>query len=144
MTHDEMIDLLSLIAARDNRKIGQTTVAVWLEDIGDLAFTDAREAVAAHYREEPGVWLMAAHVRTRVRKTRAARLHDFQYTPVPGDDSTTVYLAALREQRQAVADGRREPAPELPAGQSRPVQALRIGKAVAPLTDAERAREAAR
>jgi hypothetical protein len=119
VNHDEMVDLLTLIAARDNRTVGQTTVAVWLEDIGDLAYADAREAVAAHFREEPGVWLMAAHVRQRVKKIRAARLHDFQYVPVPGDENTAVYLAALREQRAAVADGRREPAPALPPGADR-------------------------
>jgi hypothetical protein len=51
------------------------------------------------------VWLMAAHVRQRVKKIRAARLHDFQYVPVPGDENTAVYLAALREQRAAVATG---------------------------------------
>lgn len=119
MNHDEMVDLLTLISARDNRTVGQTTVAVWLEDIGDLNFTDAREAVAGHFREEPGVWLMAAHVRQRVKKIRAARLHDFQYVPVPGDENTSVYLAALREQREAVADGRREPAPALPPATDR-------------------------
>lgn len=127
MNHDEMVDLLTLIAARDNRNVGQTTVAVWLEDIGDLAFTDAREAVAAHFREEPGVWLMAAHVRQRVKKIRATRLHDFQYVPVPGDENTAVYLAALREQREAVASGRREPAPALPPAspeQQRELKAL--------------------
>lgn len=120
MNHDEMVDLLTLIAARDNRAVGQTTVAVWLEDIGDLPFDDAREAVAGHFREEPGVWLMAAHVRQRVKKIRAARLHDFQYVPVPGDDDTRVYLQALREQREAVASGHREPAPApaLPPGAS--------------------------
>lgn len=118
MNHDEMVDLLTLIAARDNRAVGQTTVAVWLEDIGDLPFDDARRAVADHFREEPGVWLMAAHVRQRVKKIRAARLHDFQYVPVPGDDDPRVYLEALRTQREAVASGLREPAPALPAGTS--------------------------
>jgi hypothetical protein len=116
MTPDQIVDLLSLISARDNRTVGQATVAVWLEDIGDLDFDDARQAVAAHFREEPGVWLMAAHVRQRVKKIRADRLHDFQYVPVPGDENTAVYLAALREQREAVASGRREPAPALPPG----------------------------
>jgi hypothetical protein len=119
MTGEEVIDLLSLIAARDNRTVGKTTVAVWVEDIGDLDFADARQAVAAHFREEPGVWLMAAHIRRRVRKIRAERLHDFRYVPVPGDENTAVYLAALREQREAVASGRREPAPALPPGADR-------------------------
>lgn len=125
MNHDEMVDLLSLIAARDNRNVGQTTIAVWLEDIGDLDFDDARAAVSAHFREEPGVWLMAAHVRQRVKKIRAERLHDFQYVPVPGDENTAVYLKAYREQREAVASGRREPAPALPPGDPERARKLR-------------------
>lgn len=116
MTPEEVIDLLSLISARDNRTVGQATVAAWCDDIGDLAFDDAREAVRQHFREAADTWLMAAHIRRRVKKLRADRLHDFQYVPVPGDESTAVYLRALREQQQAVADGQREPAPALPAG----------------------------
>ncbi|MFB4320651.1 hypothetical protein [Actinomadura sp. 21ATH] len=125
MTPEQVIDLLTEIAARDRRTIGKADVTVWAFDIGDLDFADARTAVADHFREEPGVWLEAGHVRRRVRKMRADRLHDFQYIPVPGDDNTRVYLRALREQREAVASGRREPAPALPPGDTARAAELR-------------------
>lgn len=118
MNHDEMVDLLSLISARDNRTVGRTTVLAWLEDIGDLAFNDCREAVTRHFRESTE-WLMPAAVRRLVRIVRAERLQGFQYVPVEGDDDPKVYLAALREQREAVADGRREAAPAIEAAKPR-------------------------
>lgn len=127
MNHDEMVDLLSLISARDNRTVGHATVLAWLEDIGDLAFNDCRAAVTRHFSES-GEWLMPATVRRLVKAVRAERLQGFQYVPVDGDDDPDVYLAALRAQRTAVADGRREAAPEIEGGTTRPVAALLEGK----------------
>jgi hypothetical protein len=123
VNHDEMVDLLSLISARDNRTVGHTTVMAWLEDIGDLAFIDCKEAVTRHFRDSTD-WLMPATVRRLVKTVRAGRLEGFQYVPVEGDDDHRVYLAALRAQRQAVADGRREAAPALEGGTTRDVPAL--------------------
>lgn len=132
MNHDEMVDLLSLISARDNRTVGRATVLAWLEDIGDLAFTDAREAVARHFRDSTE-WLMAAAVRRLVKQIRAERLEGFQYVAVEGDDDPQVYLAALRAQRRAVASGERPAAPaaieaieaiEAPGPRKQPVEAL--------------------
>jgi hypothetical protein len=118
MTPDEVLDLLTLIAVRDNRTVGRTTAVVWHEDIGDLAFADCREAVGRHFRESTD-WLMPATVRRLVKAIRAERLNGFQYVPVEGDDNTRVYLAALREQRAAVADGRREADPVIEAAAPR-------------------------
>lgn len=122
MNHDEMVDLLTLIAARDNRAVGQTTVAVWLEDIGDLPFDDARRAVADHFREEPGVWLMAGHVRARVKTIREARLGPpgpglSPIPPAADPDDDKAYRAALRAQQARIAAGVEE-APAIEAGQS--------------------------
>lgn len=122
MTPEQMIDLLSLIAARDRRTIGKADVAVWMEDIGDLDFNDARRAVADHFREEPDTWLMAGHVRRRVQAIRAERLGPpgpgLHPTPPPADpDDPRAYLAALRAQQRAIADGRQPRA--LSAGDSR-------------------------
>lgn len=125
MTPEQVVDLLTLIAARDRRTIGKTDVTVWAFDIGDLDYDDACQAVADHFREQPDTWLMAGHVRRRVKKMREARLHDFQYVPVPGDENTAVYLKAYREQREAVASGRREPAPALPPGDPERARKLR-------------------
>lgn len=114
MNRDEMVDLLSLIAARDNRQVGETTVAVWLEDIGDLDFRDARTAVSDHFRNEPGVWLMAGHVRARVKAIRENRLGPGDGAPAsplppPADpDDPKAYMLALRAQQKAIADGREQ------------------------------------
>lgn len=120
MNRDEMVDLLSLIAARDNRNVGQTTVAVWLEDIGDLDFRDARRAVSDHFRDEPGVWLMAGHIRARVKAVREARLGPpgpgLSPIPPPADpDDPKAYRAALREQQARIAAGV-EQVPAIEAG----------------------------
>jgi hypothetical protein len=118
VTPDEVLDLLTLIAVRDNRTVGRTTAIVWHEDIGDLAFADCREAVGRHFRESTD-WLMPATVRRLVKAIRTERLNGFQYVPVAGDDNTQVYLAALRDQRAAVADGQREAAPVIEVAQPR-------------------------
>ena len=119
MTPEQMIDLLSLIAARDRRTIGKADVAVWMEDIGDLDFNDARRAVADHFREEPDTWLMAGHVRRRVQAMRAERLGPpgpglSPQIPAADPDDVQGYLRALREQRARAAAGQEVPA--LPAG----------------------------
>jgi hypothetical protein len=126
VTPDQTVDLLSLIAARDRRTIGKIDAMAWHEDIGDLSFDDAREAVALHFRQSTD-WLMPKHVRDLVKKIREQRLEGFQYVPVPGDENTAVYLKNLREQRAAVADGLREPAPAIEAGTTRPVRELLDG-----------------
>lgn len=119
MTPDEVLDLLTLIAVRDNRTVGRTTAIVWHEDIGDLSFADCREAVARHFRESTD-WLMPATVRRLVKTIRSERLEGFQYVPVEGDENTAVYLANFRAQRAAVADGLRQAAPPaLPASEPR-------------------------
>jgi hypothetical protein len=119
VTPDEVLDLLTLIAVRDNRTVGRTTAVVWHEDIGDLNFADCREAVGRHFRESTD-WLMPATIRRLVKAIRAERLEGFQYVPVEGDDHTPVYLANLRAQRAAVADGVRPAAPPaLPASEPR-------------------------
>jgi hypothetical protein len=51
MTPEQVVDLLTLIAARDRRTIGKTDVTVWAFDIGDLDYDDACRAVADHFRE---------------------------------------------------------------------------------------------
>lgn len=115
MTPDEVLDLLTLIAVRDNRTVGRTTAVVWHEDIGDLDFADCREAVARHYRESTD-WLMPATIHRLVKAIRAERLEGFRYVPTPGH---TDYLADLRAQIAAVGNGRREAVPALPAGPDR-------------------------
>lgn len=115
MTPDETVDLLSLIAARDRRTVGKTDVMAWHTDIGDLAFDDCREAVALHFRESTD-WLMPARVRQLVKRIRDDRLRNAdKVVPAADPDDPAAYLAALRAQTRAIADGR-HPANALPAG----------------------------
>lgn len=120
MTRDEVVDLLSLAAARDRRTVGKADVMAWHQDIGDLPFADAREAIGIHFRESTD-WLMPAHVRRIVARLRDER----GGVPGPGlspaipdadPDDVPAYLAAVREQRTRAADGHEVPA--LDAGES--------------------------
>lgn len=127
MTPEQTFDLLTQhVAPRDGRTIGKVDATVWHADLGDLRFDDACIAVAAHFRASDA-WLMPKHVRDQVKKIRGERLEGFQYVPVPGDENTAVYLKNLREQRAAVADGHREPAPAIePADPERAAEVRRM------------------
>jgi len=129
MTPDQVFDLLNLIAARDRRTVGKADAIAWGADIGDLDYTDAAEAVSRHFRES-SEWLMAAHVRTIVKRIRSERLDGFQYVPVDGDDDPKVYLAARRAQIEAVASGQRAADPA--AIEASPEQAAAVRAVCAP------------
>ncbi|NEA21575.1 hypothetical protein [Actinomadura bangladeshensis] len=116
MNTDEVIDLLTLhIAARDRRTVGKADVAVWVADVGDLAFDEAVEAVAAHFREQPDTWLMAGHVRKRVKAARAKRIeqagtlaeHDALHGTDTGNEAA--HRAALRRIHRQLGDGEQPP-----------------------------------
>lgn len=91
------------------QQIDEYTPDAWHDLIGKLDFADCREAVVRVATRQP--FVAPAEIRAEVQRIRSDRLHDFQYVPVDGDDDWEIYLAALRAQRTAVADGRREAAP---------------------------------
>lgn len=106
MTFDEVVDLLTLIAARDNRTVGRATALAWQEDVGDLEFADAREAVRLHFRESTE-WLMAAHIRQQVKAIREQRLANSDLAlPAADPDRPEDWARALRNITRRVADGR--------------------------------------
>jgi hypothetical protein len=72
MTPDEVVKVLARIQMDDNRQVDRVVVQSWVEEIGDLDFTDALEAVILH-RKTTTEWLMAAHVRQNVRLIQAER-----------------------------------------------------------------------
>ncbi|MFG1872180.1 hypothetical protein [Micromonospora arborensis] len=72
MDHSQVALLLGLASTRDYRKIGETDVMAWHQDLGDLDFDDASLAVSLHYRESTDR-IMPAHVRRLVRQIRAER-----------------------------------------------------------------------
>ncbi len=62
MNLEEAATLLGLAAARDNRKPSQAMALAWHEDLGDLDFDVAREALGRHYRTSTD-YLMPVHIR---------------------------------------------------------------------------------
>lgn len=118
MTPREAVLLTRYVkACCPGQQIDEYTPDAWHDILGALELADCREAVRTIAARQP--FVAPAEIAAEVKRVRAERLHDFQYVPVPGDESTAVYLAALREQREAVASGRREPAPALPPGADR-------------------------
>jgi hypothetical protein len=67
MNRNDVIDLLSAIAAADRRTVGKADVEVWQQVIGELPKGLAIQAMRDHWREEPGVWLEPGHIFQRVR-----------------------------------------------------------------------------
>jgi len=100
MNRNDVIDVLSAVAANDRRTVGNADVAVWQGVIGDLPVDLAFKAVVAHIRECPGVWLEPGHVYQRVR---AMMRDDLAREP---DTS--------REARQAILDAKAAPDPPAP------------------------------
>lgn len=74
MTRDDVIDVLTVVAAGDRRTVGQADVDVWFAVIGDLDKDLALRAVRDHLRECPGVWLEPGHVYQRARAIRRDQL----------------------------------------------------------------------
>lgn len=103
--------------------IDEYTPDAWHDLLGDLRLDDCRQAVATIAQRQP--FVAPAEIRAEVRRIRDGRLEGFRYVPVDGDDDPKVYLASLRAQRTAVADGRREADPaEVGPGKPRDVPAL--------------------
>lgn len=67
MNHDDVIDVLSTIAAVDRRTVGEADVMLWTEILDTIPKDLALQAVIAHFREKPGVWLEPGHIYTRVK-----------------------------------------------------------------------------
>lgn len=65
MNHHDIIDLLTTVRAGDNRTVGQGDVEMWLAVIADVPKAFAMDAVIAHRRERPGVWLEPGHIAER-------------------------------------------------------------------------------
>lgn len=72
MNRNEVVDLLSTVAAHDRRTVGQVDVDVWNTTIGDLPLGACLRALAAQIRECPGVWIEPGHIAQRVIAERRA------------------------------------------------------------------------
>ncbi|GJF17736.1 hypothetical protein NGTWS0302_16930 [Mycolicibacterium cyprinidarum] len=97
MNRNDVIDVLSAVAANDRRTVGEADVAVWLGVIGDLPVDFALKAVVQHIRECPGVWLEPGHV--------------YQIARDMMRDEREREPDAHREARQAALDAKAAPDP---------------------------------
>lgn len=91
MTRDDVIDILTVVAAADRRTVGQSDVEVWQAVMGDCDKQLALQAVRNHLRERPGVWLEPGHV---VEGVRAIRRDVIEREPDAMRDARQKALAA--------------------------------------------------
>lgn len=111
----ETYDLLTFIAALDNRRFDDATVLAWQPIVADVPFADARDAVRVHFGSSDA-YLMPVHVvrgaaeidRNRRRAIREAREREEQLTleadPSRHDRSEDV-AALLADLREALPAG---------------------------------------
>lgn len=74
MNRNEVIDVLTAVAAASRRTVGESDVEIWLGVIGDLPKDLSLRAVRDHLRERPGLWLEPGHIHERVRAIRRDEL----------------------------------------------------------------------
>lgn len=74
MNRNDVIDVLSVVAAATRRTVGETDVDVWQAIIGEDDKQLALKAVRDHLADCPGVWLEPGHVHQRVRAIRRDQL----------------------------------------------------------------------
>lgn len=104
MNPSDVVELLSVAAAFDQRTVGEFDVGAWHAAIGDLDLADARTALVDHYRTRRER-VMPADIRERVVDIRRARLAAVP-DPVPDvDPDDPAYFEQLRANRRAIAAG---------------------------------------
>mgnify|MGYP001306619890 CR=1 FL=1 len=81
MNAEEVAKVLAKIALGDNRRTdARETLLEWMDNIGDLDYADAIEAVRMH-RKESTAYLMPAHIRDNVKAIKALRNPSNDTTP---------------------------------------------------------------
>jgi hypothetical protein len=73
MNHAETYDLLTFIAAYDNRRFDDATVLAWQPIFADMPFADCRMAVTAHFASSEA-YLMPVHVAQGAREIERRRI----------------------------------------------------------------------
>lgn len=68
MNRDDVIDVLTAVAAADRRTVGEADVQIWLGVLESIALDVALKAVRDHLRDKPGVWMEPGHVYQRSRE----------------------------------------------------------------------------
>jgi hypothetical protein len=102
MNRNDVIDVLSVVAAATRRSVGEADVAIWEPVIGSLPKDLALQAVRDHIRDSPGVWLEPGHVYQRARAIRRDEMDRDTWNPpiesghtehYPGDEKAGRDLA---------------------------------------------------
>lgn len=70
MTREELGQVLRVVAAATRRTFGEADIAIWHPIIKDVPVEWAKQAVVAHFRDYPGVWLEPGHIYQRWRTFR--------------------------------------------------------------------------
>ena len=106
MDRDDAIDLLSIISANDHRTIGQTDIQIWQQALGNVTPDEAVDAVMAHIRDMPGVWLEPGHVVARVKAKRrdAYERSDPDFREADKIEAMFGTSAAVRRDRYSYVD----------------------------------------
>lgn len=103
MTRDQIIDLLSVAAAFDQRTVGEFDVIAWSAALRDSGFEASREAIIAHYREQTRR-VMAADIRQHIRQDSRPDSVPFAELPTgTPDEPNEDYLKARDELVAATA-----------------------------------------
>jgi hypothetical protein len=77
VNRNDVVDILTAVAATDHRTVGDWDVAMWEKILGPYERYAALTAVVEHFEQQPGVWLEPGHVVARIRQKRA----DKRWTP---------------------------------------------------------------
>jgi len=82
MNKSEAALILAAAAARDQRTVGEADVLAWHEDLADIDYPTAREALRRHYRDSTER-IMPAHIRRLARAIRDERRPQHEVRALP-------------------------------------------------------------
>jgi hypothetical protein len=123
MEWNDVVDVLTTVAALDKRTVGEADITVWqaaFKARGVTSRGDALRAVAEHYATSTE-WLMPAQVADRMAAMRRARVADLEDVDLVRDvdPDDPHWTRILQARRRAVLDGTPlEQAKAIPARQA--------------------------
>lgn len=118
MQRDDVIDLLAIVQATDNREVGPVDVNVWAKIIGHLDRDECTDAIMAHRREQPGVWLEPGHIAARVKarhRDRYDRMDPDERAVAIADAEAAATSGFARRDRYGFIDKSMPDEPDYPA-----------------------------
>jgi hypothetical protein len=119
MNLEETARVLAKAQAFDRRTIGEADIRAWHEALSDVDYTDALQAVTAHYRDTTD-WLMPAHIRALAARAVHER-HRLEREQLEAQQARELAAAAVRTEDRSdqVADLVAGLRAQLPEGDAR-------------------------